>query len=1324
MSNSITPDLKDRIKDASNIVEVVGSYLSLRKQGVNYVGVCPFHDDKSPSMMVSPVKNMYKCFACGAGGDVIKFVQDHEHISFPEALKILAKRASIDIPEQEMTNEERQRMKERESLKNALVATHVLYKQNLLKNTEAMSYVRSREIEQEMISLFGLGYAENKNDVTAMASGAGYNKAYFEKLGLIKRKDHSTFDAFRHRIMFPFFDISGNICGFTGRHLEWKKGDPFGKFSNSDDSDLFHKERLVYGLFQSKKFISDSDKAYLVEGQSDVISLFQRDIKNVAGGSGTAFSVYQAKLIMRFTRNITIMYDGDSAGDKATKAAMSILLAEGANVRIIRLGDKEDPDSFARKTKPELLIKNLNLLETDFVDYLFSTHKNDLDDVYKKEASVTETCTYISLIPNESLRKEMLKKCAVLYQMGIDQLKPKVSDKTNLPDKWRDGFYGVDEAKLIAKDKGEVYLTFSEKTFIKNYENIAYIYACGTIRKDQIQYLCSNIKEITFEQSENHIKFEEPEHHELCLLAGLFRGGMKMVIESAVRDSMEEDNTMITKLGFVDYYVGGYGRVISMQNITENIKATFIDRCAEIISCAENTLRTVMLKSYSKQLEVGQNDLKSIIAPYLAKKKDKATLESKRLDTESELLEFDPEKVPSYVNEDKSMNQIYQRDRYYPLLSKDKLPVSYMFRNDKGGGHTCISDFYMEALLHIKHKESTLNKRVIQLNHMHLPPRYVEWQSSFMANLAKLNEKFIEEGSYNFDGSLIQWKAIWRNMSYKFTACTELRTFGQQPEEFWAFTNAILHDVEGQPTIEYTNKLGVATHNGENYYSPAFSEIFAHQRRDDDQYELDRFFVYKEVPESLRIDFDQWADIMNQVYAINDNGKWAILFSMLACFRDYIFSHTRFFTTLFFIGPTGSGKSQVAFSMRALFMSPDAPVFNLNSGTDAAFFMLLERNKNVLSIMEEYNDANISQAKFQGLKSAVLDGQGKTKIKDMNNKTLDSSKINAVPLPLGQEAPQQDDGSLSNRSILCDVPYNPSGEFTQEQKDLFNKLKSHERAGLCNVLVQVLALRPVVKDNYMNYFNEEIKLINSTIRTNVSNNEGLDRIINSVGLVSAMCRLIEEKTTLKLPFTYSEFFKIACEKVLKQMEIISSSNKQSTYFNTISFLINQGSLKIGKELKVVQPSKVTVMRSGKETEVINMEPIETKVLYIDFEAIYPLYVKSVKDALTRASLKSYFASNKSYIGLCKSTYFKWYDEKSIPREVTHEDGSKSLMIDRIMEPRKNNTSAYMFNYDILKDLMNVDFERGEDEKQEPGTTPPIPEPIPVDYTPEQTGLPF
>ena len=267
---------------------------------------------------------------------------------------------------------------------------------------------------------------------------------------------------------------------------------------------------------------------------------------------------------------------------------------------------------------------------------------------------------------------------------------------------------------------------------------------------------------------------------------------------------------------------------------------------------------------------------------------------------------------------------------------------------------------------------------------------------------------------------------------------------------------------------------------------------------------------------------------------LNDNGKWAVLFNVLACFRDYVYSQKEIFHyTIFHRSCRPSGKTELARSMRSLFVSPDAPAFNLNSGTDAAFFMVLERLSNVICIMEEYNDANISQAKFQGLKSAIFDGEGKIKVKDMNSKTLDSSKINGIPLPLGQEAPQQDDGALAMRCIMCDVPYKEKGEFTTHETEIFDRLKMHEKAGLCNVLVEILEIRKTVKNNFMHTFNDEVKAIKAVVSNNVSNTEGLTRVINSIALVTTICNIIENKTTLKLPFTHAEFLKIAFRKSIQ-----------------------------------------------------------------------------------------------------------------------------------------------------------------------------------------------
>ena len=1313
---NIDADLTARIKDANNIHDVIGSYLTLRRAGVNYKGCCPFHTEDTASFVVSPSKGIFKCFGCGKSGDVIKFVQEHDQISFPEAVKVLAKRAGIEVKEVEMTDDQRRNALEREGLFITNGNAWNTYRQNLIQNHEALAYALKRGYGQEIINSFGIGYAENKNQLISLFKGNQIDFA--RKLALIKKGDRGEYDAFRNRLMFAFQDMNGNVIGFAGRHLDWKKGDPFGKWINSDDSSVFHKDRAVFGLYQSKASIVKYDRAYIVEGQGDVVSMHQCGLTNTVAGSGTAFSAMQARQILRFTKNITLIYDGDEAGRKAMISTAEVLLGEGANVRFVALPEGEDPDSYFPKQENEKLRVLIGNAEKSLPEYLaFRFADEAAKDAYRKEEILNLAGRMISLIHYDNVKAEFTKQISKSFDVSREIFTQKTKAEKPRPDteSWKDGFHGIEEARAIATRNEVVTLTFEKEYFLDRYDSKPVIYAKGNIEKHNIQYLQSKVHRLRIENGDvENIKPGDKgeESDELLTLKSLFANNVEIEIEECTDSETKEYQT----LGFVDFYVGSYGEMITIQNPTESVKAKYVKRCAEVIANAETSVRIIMMKEYAKKLKIAQTDLKAIVTPYVNLNKDKATIESQNLNDEKSLIEFDPERLPNYVNEDEEMQRIYQLDHYYPILKKTDngpQPVGYMFQNEKGGGHKCVSDFFMVPLLHIDHNDSALNKRVIQLNHRHFEPRFVEWQSSFMANLGKLNEKFIEVGAYNFDGSMNQYKAIWRNMSYKFTKCVELRTFGQQPEEFWAFTNAIFHEVKGELKMEYTNHLGVVQHNGRNYYSPAFSEIFAHQRHDDDQYELDRYFIYKKSPENLQLNFEKWAAMMNNVYWINDNGKWAVLFTMLACFRDFIFQNVHRFTTLFFIGPTGSGKSQVAESMRSLFMNPNAPKFNLNNGTDAAFFMLLERNKNVLAIMEEYNDTSISVLKFQGLKAAVLDGQGRQKIKDAASKTMDSSKINAVPLPLGQEAPQQDDGSLSNRVILCDVPYNPQGAFTEEEKERFRTLKMHEEAGLCEVLLEVLALRKLVKEHYILIYTEEIKKIQDSIRTEVSNDEGLGRVIESIAMVTAMCRFVEDKTELELPFTYKEFFKLGCDKVLKQMETISSSNKLQTYFSTISFLINQESLKIGKELKVSEPGRVTVLRRGKSTESVDLEPKEMKVLYLDFEAIYPLYARSsTKDALSRASLRAYFESNKAYIGLCKATNFIWYDQRAVPKKDV--DGNITDIVEHVMEKKKNCTSAYMFNYDVLKELMNVDYERQEEETiTSPG-----------EYAPPKEELPF
>jgi len=1299
--SKIPQSIIDRIKDTADIVNVVQDFVGLRKKGINYVGICPFHEDTSPSMYVSPAKQIFNCFACGTGGDVISFIEKHEHSSYPEALRYLAKKYNIEIPEVELTREEIEREKRKESLSIILSRTQKIFQSNLDKHPEVQKYLyEERGILPDILTAYLPGYAEGGNQLFSDLTKVGYNQELQIAAGVVckNEENNSIYDQQRNRITFPFLDLTGKVIGFTGRTalVDDKK---VAKYINTPETDLFHKGKLLFGLYQAKQEIVRKDKVFLVEGQFDVLSMIQKGYQNTVCGSGTALTDDQVKQLKRFTSNVTLIYDGDKAGIEASFKNIKILLSHGMKVRAVILPGGEDPDSFARKMTDITLSSYIISNEEDFVLYFHKILKKDFKDPYKKEDAINKICECISVITENSLRAEFITTAAILFGLHNQDIKSKIkASETQKQETWNPGFYGVEEAdRLLHTD--EFYeeictLTFNQNEFYEEINETPIVYIYGIPTKTQLQQLRGKVNTFKIEDC-SRLKIEKKESKEVLALKEMIKEGFNISI-------VDEDGN---EGSFIDYYIGAHKEFQLKYEFKGVDVPVILDRCVELISYADATRRTANKKHYASCLGLpSAAALTEMLKPFLAKLKDKYTLENQRLDTEADLYQsIDPESIPDYVMEDEVLTKTYRSAGFYPLLNSEKLPVAYMFKNQTGGGHTCVSDFYMVPLLHVYSKDTQANKRVIQLNHLFLKKtKYVEWQSSVFANLGKINERLIDEGAFNFDGNLQQFKKIWKTMSYNFTYCRELRVFGQQPEEFFAFSNAIFHEVEGKYMIERMNELGVVSHNKENYYAPAFSKIYSSERSENDPYEQDRFLIYKEIPEKDKISFEEWAGLMNEVYKLNDNGKWATLFSILCAFRDYIYAHRKYFTSLFFIGPTSSGKSQIAESIRNLFMDANTPAFNSNTGTDAAFFMILERLRNIPVVIEEYNDNTISPVKFQGLKSATLDGEGKIKVKDVSNKTMDSSKINAIPLILGQEAAQQDDGALSNRCILCDVPYKPKGEFTDDETALFEKLKYHERIGLCNVLIEILHLRPKIKKHFLSILPEETKKLKEAVKINMANTEGLTRIINAVALMTSTCRFIEEYSSeLKLPFTYKEFFEIACGKVLRQIETISSSNKLTTYFNTISFLINQGVLKIGKELKVVQPGRVTRLLSGKKTEEVQLTPPETKVLYINFETIYNAYRRSVgdKDALSQSSLKNYFESNQAYVGFCKSTQFKWQVVRQVPRIEPGTDGHDNSL-KQVVEWEKSNTSAYMFDYDKLKDLMNIDFERQGDSETE------------------------
>ena len=415
----------DRIISAANIVDVVSEFVTLRKRGVNYVGLCPFHADKSPSFYVSPAKNICKCFACGEGGTAVHFIMKHEQIGYLDALRYLAKKYGIEIQERELTEREKQFRDDRESMFIVNQWAQQYFTRNLFENLDGrlvgLRYFIERGLREETIRKFQLGYALDQRDALAKAAQlAGYQRKYLEKTGLVIADEDGkrTYDRFRGRVIFPVHSLSGKVVAFGGRIL--KKAEKTAKYVNSPESEIYHKSDELYGLFQAKQTIVRKDHCFLVEGYMDVIGMHQAGIENVVASSGTALTRGQIRLIRRFTNNITILYDGDAAGIKAAIRGIDMFLEEEMNVKVVLLPDGEDPDSFARSRSASEFGEFIAGHETDFIRFKIQLLLKEVgDDPVKRADLISDMVRTIAIIPNNISRAVYIRECAAM--MTIDE---------------------------------------------------------------------------------------------------------------------------------------------------------------------------------------------------------------------------------------------------------------------------------------------------------------------------------------------------------------------------------------------------------------------------------------------------------------------------------------------------------------------------------------------------------------------------------------------------------------------------------------------------------------------------------------------------------------------------------------------------------------------------------------------------------------------------------------------------------------------------------------------------------------------------------------
>ncbi len=412
-----------KILEATEIVDVINAFVPLKKRGVNYLGHCPFHNEKTPSFTVSPSKGIFKCFGCGESGNAVNFIMKHEHYSYPEALKFLANKYGIEIQEDELTSEEKASQDVKDALFHVTEFAQKYFAEILFNDNEGkkigLSYFIERDLKEETIKRWGLGYCkDNWSEFTEYAKKNGYTDDILIKSGLTiaKEESHIQYDRFRARVMFPIYNIGGRPLGFTGRVLSSEKTKA--KYVNSPESDIYSKSKVLFGLHLAKNEIVKQDLCYLVEGNMDAIMLSQNNVENVVATSGTALTIEQIRLIKRYTKNVTVLYDGDSAGIKAAFRAIDLFVENGLNVKIVLFPDGEDPDSYCRKLPQDDFKAYITDHAENFI--LFKTHlllEDAKDDPFKRSALIKEIINTISLIPDNIEKAAYIQQCSSILNM-------------------------------------------------------------------------------------------------------------------------------------------------------------------------------------------------------------------------------------------------------------------------------------------------------------------------------------------------------------------------------------------------------------------------------------------------------------------------------------------------------------------------------------------------------------------------------------------------------------------------------------------------------------------------------------------------------------------------------------------------------------------------------------------------------------------------------------------------------------------------------------------------------------------------------------------
>jgi DNA primase len=1111
----IAPELVAQIKEAANIERIIGDYISLRKAGVNYKGTCPFHDEQTSSFIVSPAKGIYKCFGCGKGGDAVSFVMEHERISYPQALKTVAKIYHIDVPDNELSPEELSAYRRREAHYAAMDKQNKQFISELSNNLTALNYLNERGIGADKIAKWGIGWA---------------NSGFFAG-----------------RITYPIANAKGEICGMTGRII--LDGTEESKYKNSPESDYYRKSELLFGLAQAKQSIIKRNRCYVAEGQMDVISLVGAGFENTVAPGGTAFTLQQIRQIKRFSKNIVLILDADAAGIKAAIKNITPLLTEQINIRIVLLPEGEDPDSFIRKNDLIYAKKFIEHGEVDFIEFKAKLFKEEIDtDPTRKGELLNEITSDISLVNDKYVRLSYIQQCAVTFGIKENELTKDIRQlREKMKIKSGDGlFFAWEEAVEAIKDRKQAHVVSNPDSVIDNHlsDNRNFIGMNGTpIQKMEILKLKKIAKTVIYDETVDFAY--DPKTKEETITVKNLKRMMSFGLDVRMRDNNDVeideetgDLSEVSYINFTDWYIR---RVTAGLTAADDLYTSMaIERIAELLSYLPESSRMTKITNVSTYFKIMGvklivGDFKKILAGFLKKN----------------VKSFEAEKEPAEITGDNpldlSKEQFNDLNRYHHYF--DKNAIHHM---SKSGHMEKVSNFVIIPIIHSN--TSTGHFKLFEMtNEYHLKVS-ISLDTKDLNDVRRFKCAIEEKGNFIFKGTQMELDNIKERLYSNTTYSNEIEQLGWQSEGFWAWADG-LTTLDGKFTK--TDDNGLISFGDKNYLIKPFSNLYAHDKT---AYLNEKKFLHK----TSDVTFEDWSS--RYVNVFGDNAMICICTLVTGFYSDAIFRLVHGELPLInFFGPKGTGKTQLADSLLAFF-GEKQPINNLSKVTIYGLSQTLKSFHNGFCLIDEYK--NSLDMKFIEMLKSIYNRQGKIQgnFSTQGTKT-EHIPINSMVLLCGQDLPTLDVALLER--CICLTAY--KNEYTDAEMDRYKELKDQEDKGFSHLTDEFL--------KYRDFVIEQFPIVNSEVQTIISKECSDVSVRLQKNLTTILTSFYILKDKIRFPFTFEKVVEFGIRVITEQQKFIESSDDLKNFWSIFATLIEQDRIKEGRNYILHDVCKINYIGS-------------------------------------------------------------------------------------------------------------------------------------------------